>query len=139
LVYNHPSMPKYVRTEVVDAEQVQIADKDKGTAKKSIPTTSNGGSVRYEAGTDENGKDKDFFSVLIPKVGRQANEGDWVVTDSRGQVSIVTNEAFGKNYKAVAEEKPTQSPQPTQAAAVPAKVTTGEERRAAREQMAVHH
>jgi hypothetical protein len=104
-------MAKYTRTEEVDAEQVSIQDSDKASAKKGLPTTTGGGAVRYELGEDVEGKPKDFYTVSFPKVGRQASEGDWVVTDSHGQTTIVTNDAFGKIYKAVADQpKPAPAP-----------------------------
>ena len=64
-------MYDYTTTHKADAYQIVFSDKDKASAKKGIPTSSGGQTIRYDSFDDK-------YSVLIKTVGRQAQEGDWV-------------------------------------------------------------
>jgi hypothetical protein len=135
-------MYDYTTTQKADAYQVVFSDKDKASAKKGIPTSSGGQTIRWDSFDDK-------YSVMVTKIGKHANEGDWVVTDATGKIAILSNEDFLKTYKGHAPQSPqapapvgettsaTATGAPVKASAAP--VTTGAERQAARQKMATAH
>lgn len=99
---------QFNKTELVDAEQIVFSDADKAAAKKYIPTTAYGSTVKYDA-------DSDTYLVLVKKIGKMAKEGDWLVTDSKKVTTLVSGDDFHKIYTAVAmpaEEPETVSETP---------------------------
>ena len=83
-------MPKFSKTIIVDADQVDFADKDKEIAKRGLPVATHGDHLRHEDGV---------YSVFVHlgEDGKRANEGDWIVVEN-GKKSIVPDEEFKKTY-----------------------------------------
>lgn len=91
-------MENFTRVIKAKAYQITFEDKDKEDARKGIPVSTHGNTLRYDQGK---------FSVLIHtgENGQHAFEGDIVVTEENGKVLIMTEGEFEKFYTPVLAEE----------------------------------
>lgn len=112
-------MARYKHSVEAEAYQVYFSERDKEIAKKGLPAYSHGTTIRYDEGQ---------YSVLVGS--KHAYEGEWVVTEN-GQVSILGDESFKKEYTEIpdAPAVPAADPAQNPADVHPLKIDQVEERK----------